>query len=563
MCRFLISDVADTRALESNFDTLPDWGDVVLVKMSLPAEYRCPISLDTLVLPYITPCGHVFSLVSIVGHMMSRSPQLRGLVPCPLCSAAIIAKDIRPVQRARYSTIEQGEVTRFCLLRRHKESNVLERMPHAGYKDACEHPEPEPSSKEEFYPSLLDTFCKVTLVANPENIWMYIVSKLTHECDLVRREGDSEEANLLVPIFLAATELVLQHCRDWIERRTSLIQEKIEDCQPLSPEKCRVLDSEEVVKKLQDRILMVEAHCQKEHESRLCQQAIDKEFPSLVTQPKLSSEKVESFTDNLENFQVPVQHVRSMYGKCSDEGYWFMYHACDGQFAFLSPFCMKILLCWRDKIGELPSELSARVLDIESMVQKEGTRKRYKPMSFVPIGATFSVCDIDLGDLVPRDILELFSTEIKQKEDKRIQQEKVRQRKLRREAKASAALAVQEKKYAPPSAAELAAMPQLSPNGDQEIQRSFQSMSMGGESESSFARIARLGFAATGPALHEHQSKPGGVEGTSPARANSVWGQSFSRAVSRENDSQRSQSLERSKKKDKKVLFSAASQRQY
>jgi hypothetical protein len=197
------------------------------------------------------------------------------------------------------------------------------------------------------------------------------------------------------------------------------------------------------------------------------------------------------------------------------------------------------------------------------MVQKEGTRKRYKPISFVPIGATFSVCDIDLEDLVPKDILDLFSTEIKQKEDKRIQQEKIRQRKLRREEKASAALAVQEKKYAAPSAAELAAMPQLSPNGDEEIQRSFQSMSMRGESASSFARIARLGFAATGPALHEHQSKNGGSEGTSPASAKSVWGQSLSREASRENDSQSSQSLERGKKKEKKVLFSAASQRQY
>jgi len=563
MCRFLISDVADTRALESNFDTLPDWGDVVLVRMSLPADYRCPISLDTLTLPYITPCGHVFSLISIVGHMMSRSPELRGVIPCPLCSVGIIAKDIRPVQRARYSSIEQGEVTKFCLLRRHKESNVLERIPRAGSQDATqEHPHHQPCCRDEFYPGVLDTFCKITLISNPENIWIYIVSKLTHECDMMRCEGESQEANMLVPIFLAATEFVLQHSRDWMERRSTLLQERQEELKQSDQEKSIVLDSDEIMRKLHDRIHVIEIKCQAKQESRLHQQAIDREFPSLVTQKDIP-EDLESFSGDLDKFQVPVQHVRSMYGEWSVDSCWSMYQAFDGQFVFLSPFCMKILLCWRDKTGELPSEIDGQVLDTESIVQSEDTRKRYKPISFVPIGATFSICDVDLEGLVPRDVLDLFSAEIKQKQAKRIQQEKIRQRKLRREAKASAALAVQEKDV-PPSAAELAAMPQLSPSGDEEVQRSFQSLSMRGES--SFARIAQLGFAATGPALHENQSRQAGTSGTSPPSTSSVWAQSLSRVSSRDSDSQASHGLERGKKKEKKekkVLFSAASQRQY
>lgn len=279
----------------------------------------------------------------------------------------------------------------------------------------------------------------------------------------------------------------------------------------------------------------------------------------MVTQT-FFSENLESSSEDLDRFVVPVQHVRSVYGDFSGDCCWLMYQAFDGQFVFLSPFCMKVLLCWRDKSGELLTKLTARVLDVESMVQKEGTRKRYKPISFVPIGATFSVCDVDLEGLVPTDILDLFSAEIKQREDKRIQQEKIRQRKLRREARASAALAMQEK-YAPPSAAELAAMPRLSPIEHDTIQESFQSMSMGGESESTFARIAQLGFAATGPALNENKGKQAGIGGTSPPSTN--WVKSLSRAASRENDSEASHILERGKKKEKKVLFSAASRRQY
>ena len=75
-----------------------DWDDVVFLDMEAPISsdgvsgMRCPISLDDVELPYITPCGHVFGLVPLLTDMlMKHDGVIRGTSPCPICNVEICA----------------------------------------------------------------------------------------------------------------------------------------------------------------------------------------------------------------------------------------------------------------------------------------------------------------------------------------------------------------------------------------------------------------------------------------------------------------------------------------
>ena len=70
---------------------------VAQVQMPVTSPLQCPISLETPPqCPQITPCGHVFGFVPIMGYLLSHGgPALRKACPCPLCFVPIAARELR------------------------------------------------------------------------------------------------------------------------------------------------------------------------------------------------------------------------------------------------------------------------------------------------------------------------------------------------------------------------------------------------------------------------------------------------------------------------------------
>lgn len=67
------------------------------------------------------------------------------------------------------------------------------------------------------------------------------------------------------------------------------------------------------------------------------------------------------------------------------EDTFYFYQAEDGQWLFLAPFCMRALVAHYGSYAQLPARISARLLEVEELVQREAVRRRHKFLSHLPL----------------------------------------------------------------------------------------------------------------------------------------------------------------------------------
>ena len=64
----------------------------------------------------------------------------------------------------------------------------------------------------------------------------------------------------------------------------------------------------------------------------------------------------------------------------------YFYQATDGQWLFLHPLLMRILLEHYGGYESLPNSLAGTLLEVEPQVQTEALRKRHKFLGHLPLG---------------------------------------------------------------------------------------------------------------------------------------------------------------------------------
>ena len=68
----------------------------------------------------------------------------------------------------------------------------------------------------------------------------------------------------------------------------------------------------------------------------------------------------------------------------------FFYQAADGQWIFLSQLDLRILAAQHGSLATCPAQLEAVIADMDTMVQTEATRRRFKRLSHVPLTGTLA-----------------------------------------------------------------------------------------------------------------------------------------------------------------------------
>lgn len=255
-----------------------------------------------------------------------------------------------------------------------------------------------------------------------------------------------------------------------------------------------------------------------------------------VAQPEEVTEKTQSETPpeggpTSSPTSGAAAHLGPETEKCpptrdASEDQYYVYQAEDSQWVFLHPLDLKCLLRHHGSYSRCPLTVRGKVLELVDVVQTYDTRKRWKSLSHLPLSGAFRLCELDMSEILPPEALEPFSHEIQQRERRRERMREEEERLAQEEAEAAKKLAAARQG---PTAEELRAMPRLTGLDEEDLadslalQESYDQAHLDGiplgvspPGGVSFAKIAKLGYAATGPALG---SSPVSVPGASPAPA--------------------------------------------
>lgn len=159
---------------------------------------------------------------------------------------------------------------------------------------------------------------------------------------------------------------------------------------------------------------------------------------------------------------------------------------------------MKMLLREFRSHHELPASVTGKVVELEGVVITPETRRRYRTLSHIPLGAHVLLCELDLTSTVSPDVIASVDGELTARRIRRIRFERSAARKDRqataaRDAAEASAIPV---RPPPPKAEEFEPLPSLQGGSTRDVPTdSTPSVGV------SYAALTRLGIGAQGPPL--------------------------------------------------------------
>ncbi|KAK9749952.1 hypothetical protein RND81_02G161200 [Saponaria officinalis] len=516
------------------------WEDIICVKYSTPHPVQCPICLDDPICPQITSCGHIFCFPCILQYLLMGEDNHKAECwrKCPLCFMMISSKDMYTIYIENVGEHNVGDTIDFMLLTRKKDSFSLH--------EQCK----GESGKTR------DSFSKFILTLDVDLSVREAMSAL--DSWLVRADSGLVDDLEKLPYVCAAMEHLEQRKQYWNARRISAgnISCKTVNCKGVSDEYPKFEDG--ILSPFDDTTKMIENLTVDVRGGSSFVQSSDTDesqegqgtLPSLCDQSKIMQSQVD---------RDP-----------KDRDAYNFYQAVNGQPIILHPLNMKCLLHHYGSYDQLPSRVSGKILQLESVTQSEAMRRRYRYLSHFPLTTTFQLCEIDIREILPLEAPSPFMDEIKKREKQRKWLAK-KEHEDRSKAEAVAAYSLPipynmvQSSFDGPSAF---SMDDFEVLGNSTTTVASSPPVQGGRQL--FANVARLGFAAGGdsPSLCRQETTSRPPTETSSNAGTTQALRSFANVIAREASTETSdarKTIEAGKKgkKQNRVLLSTAGGRRY
>jgi len=388
-------------ALLEEADRSAHWQDVASVHHTAPDSdpVRCPICLESPIAAKITKCGHIFCWPCILHYLALSENNWRR---CPLCFHSVYAEDLKSVCLTIAVAPKAGEFMTFSFLHKVKGSvapvAISQPLPPPSTLLPCDHPaavfsKHTVATKDHL--AALDQEHREQLQAayqsEDEASGVFISQAL---CLL----GDDP---VPVPVPAASpTSSPSTVCYvEW-------------PAMPSAPLPCKGAlveeENEEAASPPVDESLAFPAPSDPQASTApLAVEAVEAVDGKMSAQPG-------SKGPGSKGRKGPI--VQSFY-QCED-----------GRAIFLHPFSCKMLL-HHASLASSPEALRVQVTSAENHTLSEELRKRHTILRHLPLGSTFTFCEVDLVPVVGAATMEHFADEIKA----RVKQRKTQALRQRRE----------------------------------------------------------------------------------------------------------------------------------
>ncbi|XP_042001438.1 RING finger protein 10 isoform X2 [Salvia splendens] len=471
--KFVVLDTGNYATESIDPDKMLCWEDIICLKYSTPFPAQCPICLDDPLCPQITSCGHIYCFPCILQYfsMGEDDPKVECWRKCPLCFTMISTKELYTIRIENVKQCREGDEIDFVLLTRKKDSFS------SSVKD---------NENIDIEDEIVDSFSKFTLTSDVA----LSVREAMSDLDSWIAKADSGLVDDIekLPYVCAAMEQLKRRKKYWNEHCTSNFDRAKYGSPPTADAHVnngasgfatRVIsptnDKSDRFGKSSPSKVLDEFHAPEVTD--INESVGDKDIA-------LSS----SFDENKMYPQAPSNGTK----KSTESDSYNFYQAIDGQHLILHPFSMKCLLHHYGSYENLPTRISGKILQLETVTQSEAMRRRYRFLSHFSLTTSFQLCEIDVGKILPSESLSPFMDEIKNRENQR---KRLARKELKDKIKAEAASS----QFAPVSYYSHDAAPSFSTD-DFEALGSPPVISSSGPSTAgerlTFSSVARLGFAA-------------------------------------------------------------------
>mmetsp|Transcript_5222 Transcript_5222/g.9001 ORF Transcript_5222/g.9001 Transcript_5222/m.9001 type:complete len:668 (+) Transcript_5222:230-2233(+) len=420
--RFLISTEMNSNV--SDPDRMVDWDFVEQVLLKTTTPPSCPICMDVPCAAKITKCAHIFCWPCILRYLSYSDRRWRR---CPLCFDAVQSSDLRSVVVESAHQYREGETIPFVLLARPKNSaNVVRKARIATAAD-------EQSSETMTNFARFSTICDLSDIVHRESLEL-----------AAARDSSTNFDDGFLP-FVAEAERMLQarstigsqrHKKDHsasvleLSRTASftLIPKDLGAMeQPRASFSCpRGLEDElEAWGEEEDHFAFDEGAEAEVEEVDRC--SVEDTFESC----EFESRDGESLCHPAELCDSTCEETLdapALRPSLKDEDTYYFYQCADGQNIFMHPISVRCLLQEHGSFANFPATFDGTILELEHLTMDESLRRRYRQLSHLPLGSDFYFCEVDTAAHVSSDVLRAFSTELKQRWQRRIKRQREERR---------------------------------------------------------------------------------------------------------------------------------------
>ncbi|KAJ4959644.1 hypothetical protein NE237_019554 [Protea cynaroides] len=421
--KFVVLDTG-SHALElMDPDKMLDWEDVVCVRYLTPVAVQCPICLESPLCPQITSCGHIFCFPCILRYLMMGEEDHKGdcWKKCPLCFMMISSKDLYTIYIHNVKQYHDGDFVKFVLLTRPKDSLIPLQKNRLRKEDfpLCNNDE------------LYDSFSKFILTSDVETSVREAKSEL--DSWLARAESSLVDDIEKLPYVCAALEQLEHRKKCWSVRKGCSSSASLKyDTHTSHPSACKYDKAEAY------GFLTADAGSPTDSEpfgpafaTPIVGFKNETKWSGSLDAENLEGEDYLAQTADMSESSEGQEELSSSYDDSilrrhspgsrdvKEKDFYTFYQVVDGQHLILHPLNLKCLLHYYGGYDLLPSRISGKILQLETVTQSEAMRRRYRYLSHFSLTTAFQLCEIDLSEILPPDALSPFRDEIRKRGNQR------------------------------------------------------------------------------------------------------------------------------------------------